>query len=92
MGKTSLKRTPTKTRHEQARLAVVDALKPFEADGMSVEELVATLAILIGQFSIFFDGQEWTPEQVVELVKINIAEGNRNAVANTFGGHPAGNA
>jgi hypothetical protein len=65
-------------RHEDFRLAVVDAMRPFD-DIPPIEQL-AVLSGLLGQLIALQDSTKYTAARVADMVAANIEEGNANAL------------
>lgn len=70
-----VKSTP---RHEELRLAILEAMKPFD-DIPPIEQL-AILAALTGQYLAMQDSTRYTSEAVSRLVMRNIELGNAQAI------------
>lgn len=85
---TDLKRVKTGEAHEAFKRDVVDLLKKHGEPGLSVEELVAMMAHMLGQAVAQLDSRKFTPEEASALVRSNIEAGNRsvlNSLANFKG-------
>lgn len=83
MNKPPFVSVPTTPRHQAARLALVDALRPFEE--LHPEELLAVSAQFVGQLIALQDQQRITPAQAMNLVAKNIEAGNMAAIQHHLG-------
>lgn len=68
----------TTPRHEQFRLDVIAAMKPYD-DIPAIEQL-AVLAVFMGQLIALQDSTKYTAAQVMDLVASNVEMGNANAL------------
>ena len=65
-------------RHEEMRLAVIQAMRPFD-DVPAVEQL-AVLCVFVGQLVALQDSTKYTPQAIMNLVAGNIELGNAAAI------------
>jgi hypothetical protein len=65
-------------RHEELRLAIVEAMKPFQ-DIPNLEQL-AVLSVFLGQMIALQDSTKHSAERIMSLVAGNIELGNANAL------------
>jgi hypothetical protein len=69
-------REPTKTsdRHEQMRLDVIEAMRPYD-DIPAVEQL-ALICVFVGQLIALQDSTRYSPEKIMAMVAANVELGN----------------
>ena len=67
----------------EARLAMLEALRPF-ADRLEVIEIVAVLSQTVGQFVAMLDQRKFTPAQAMEVVEENLVAGNAAMLDKVF--------
>lgn len=70
-------RKPMK-RHEEMRLAVINAMRPFD-DVPAIEHL-AVLSVFLGQLIAMQDQTRYSAEQVMGMVAANVELGNAEAI------------
>ena len=80
----ALKSTPPPPVVIEARLAMLEALRPF-ADRLEVIEIVAVLSQTVGQFVAMLDQRKFTPAQAMEVVEENLAAGNAAQIEQVIG-------
>ena len=80
----ALNSTPPSPVVIAARLAMLEALRPF-ADRMEVIEIVAVLSQTVGQFVAMLDQRQFTPAQAMEVVGENFAAGNAAQIEQVIG-------
>lgn len=69
---------PASPRHEELRLAVIAAMRPFD-DIPAIEQL-AVLSVYMGQLIALQDSRKYGSGQIMKLVGDNIEFGNANAI------------
>lgn len=79
-----LNSTPPSPVVIQARLAMLEALRPF-ADRLEVIEIVAVLSQTVGQFVAMLDQRQFTPAQAMHVVEENLAAGNAAQIEQVIG-------
>ena len=79
-----LNSTPPSQVVIEARLAMLEALRPF-ADRLEVIEIVAVLSQTVGQFVAMLDQRQFTPAQAMQVVGENFAAGNAAMLDKVFG-------
>lgn len=67
-----------KDRHEQMRLAVIEAMRPFD-DVPAIEQL-AVISVFVGQLIAMQDQTRFSPGRVMEMVAANVELGNGQAL------------
>lgn len=65
-------------RHEEMRLAVIAAMRPFD-DVPAIEQL-AVLAVFVGQLVALQDSTRFSGDMIMALLASNIEMGNANAI------------
>lgn len=65
-------------RHEQLRMAIVEAVRPFD-DIPAIEQL-CVLAVLCGQLIALQDSTKYSAAGVMEVFATNVELGNANAL------------
>ena len=65
-------------RHEEMRLAVIAAMRPFE-DIPAIEQL-AVISTFVGQLIALQDQTKYSPGRVMEMVAANVELGNAAAL------------
>lgn len=68
----------TSARHEEMRLAVIAAMRPFD-DVPAVEQL-AVVSTFVGQLIALQDRRRFSPERIMAMVAANIELGNAAAI------------
>lgn len=80
----ALNSTPPSPQVIEARLAMLEALRPF-ADRLEVIEIVAVLSQTVGQFVAMLDQRQFTPAQAMQVVEENLAAGNAAQIEQVIG-------
>lgn len=65
-------------RHEEMRLAVIVAMRPF--DDVSAIEQLAVVSVFLGQLIAMQDQAKYSPQRVMEMVASNVELGNAEAI------------
>lgn len=65
--------------HDDAKNAVMEALRPFQ-DKLSAEEILALMAKVVGMLVALQDQRKYTPQQIMSMVSANIESGNQDMV------------
>lgn len=68
----------TSPRHEEMRMAVIAAMRPFD-DVPAIEQL-AVLSVFLGQLIALQDKRRYRPDQVMAMVAANVELGNAEAI------------
>lgn len=74
-----MRRRIARPEHEVA-FQDVHALLAKHADKLTAAEMLAVAANLVGKLIAFQDQRRMTPEEAMKIVRLNIEEGNRQAV------------
>lgn len=80
----ALNSTPPSPQVIEARLAMLEALRPF-ADRLEVIEIIAVLSQTVGQFVAMLDQRQFTPAQALHVVDENLAAGNAAQIEQVIG-------
>jgi hypothetical protein len=72
-------------RLKQVRNKVL-ALMKIEMAEVPAEEILAMMAYTLGQLVAMQDQRKMTPKQAMEIVAMNIEEGNKQAIEEAFRG------
>ncbi|MGC9368683.1 MAG: hypothetical protein ACP5DX_03990 [Paracoccaceae bacterium] len=70
-------------KHKQLREDLIAALGKHE--DVPGEEMLAVTSYLVGQIIAWQDQRKITPAQAIELVQMNIAQGNQDALSELLG-------
>lgn len=68
----------TSPRHEEMRLAVIAAVRPFD-DVPAIEQL-AVLSVFLGQLIALQDSTKYSAVRIMEMVAANVEMGNAGAL------------
>lgn len=80
----TLNSTPPSPVVIEARLAMLEALRPF-ADRLEVIEIIAVLSQTLGQMLALLDQRQFTPAQAMQVVEENLVAGNAAMLDKVFG-------